>query len=167
MIKMIDIYYKVNTNIMNSNFLRADIDEQKELIDKEIKNYLNNKVSQIRPKIQLEKNNNLSISELLDILADKIPEKKHPSTLKCFTHFILETASGLQGSNIEWIEEDDPSLIDNPVTEFDENGRWISITTHEKTKCLTTCNLVHDAFKNNFMVKKGIVKKLGSIPSNK
>ncbi|MFV0249496.1 MAG: hypothetical protein ACK5HP_00425 [Bacilli bacterium] len=47
--------------------------------------------------------------------------------------------------------KDEEELIDCSLIEFDENGLWTNLKTHEKTDYVKTFNFVYDIFYNNFM----------------
>lgn len=164
MIKMNDIYYKVDTNLLRSVFMRASIDEQKGMITEELKKYLAQKLT-ISGTI-IPQNNDLTINELLEIMADVIPEKKHSKTLVHFTSYLLGVAGGLQDHPISYDCEENLDLINSPVAEFNENGQWTRLIVHDKTSTLEICKFTFNAFQNDFMIKKDNVKKLGTISSN-
>ena len=154
-----DIYYKIDSNLLEQSFWELNIKEKKKLIDEELKKYIILKINTLNEQelINVEENT-LSIEELLLKLSEKIPKENHHLTLNHFVHYILQVAGNLQNCVIIWWVDKNKTLITNPVVEFDENEIWNSLKTHEQTDYVQIFNFVYDVFKNKFMVTKN--KKL-------
>lgn len=153
MINTNDIYSKINPILIKNNYHNLDIKGKKTLIDKALKVYIISKLDEIG-KLNLLKEDNtekLSVVDLLEILANEIPEDKQHSTLNHFVHLIANLAGNLQGFGVIWWQDDDKSLIENPIIDFNENGFLNQIKTHENTPYVKTFNLVYYTFMNEFM----------------
>lgn len=158
MLEMRDIYYKVDSNIVKKGFWQKDIEGQKELIQQELKKYTASKIAEIDqskslPEASLEQ---IDIVELVEMLGTMIPKEKHFDTLRHFTHYILNVASNLQGYSIIWSCEENHELKNNPVINFDIDGKWNSLTTisTEDDDYVKIFAFVNDVFLNQFMTKK-------------
>ena len=95
-----------------------------------------------------------SVVELLEILAELIPKEKHYDTLDHFTHYVLQIAGTLQSWGITWFAQDEEELIHNPLTVFNENCLWTELKTHEDTDHVKIFAHVYDIFTNEFMIEK-------------
>jgi len=160
MIRTNDIYYTIDSNIVEKGFWEVDTDEKKELIDKELRQYIISKINETSPHILTESNKDLSTVELLEILGNEIPKEAHNMTLCHFTHYILNVASCLQYHGIIWKQDKDEELITLPRISFDENNLWDDLTTHEKTDYVKTFAFTYDIFQNNFMKENNNKKTL-------
>lgn len=155
MISMNDIYFNIDSKIVSQNFWDVSIEEKKKLIDTELKKYIILKIqelSNIKP-ISNDKLTDFSVEELLNILASEIPSENHFDTLRHFVHYIIQVAGAIQNWSIVWWLESDDELILFPLIEFDENGLWTNLKTHEKTDYVQTFNFVYENFNHNFMTK--------------
>lgn len=125
MINIKDIYYNVGSSLLEKGFWEKDIEEKKELIDEELKNYIIEKIQTFGvSELIVNKEQELNVTELLQILASYIPLEEQFETLRHFTHYILQVAGDLQGYYITWWSESDAKLKENSIIEFDENGLW-------------------------------------------
>lgn len=163
-----DIYFKIDSNIVSQNFWGISIEEKKRLIDLELKKYIISKIQESDNTSAILNDNSidLSVGELLSILASDIPMEKHFNTLRHFIHYIVQVAGGLQNRSITWWQEDEDELIPFPLVEFDENGLWTNLKTHEKTDYVQTFNFVYEIFNNNFMTKNNPKKLVMRLPEN-
>lgn len=153
MINTSDIYSKINPILIQNNYHSLGIMGKKSLIDKALKVYITSKLDELG-KLDLLKGNNvddLSVGDLLEILAAEIPEDKHHSTLNHFVHLIANLAGNLQGFDILWCEEKDESLIENPIIDFNAAGLLNEIRTHKNTPYVKIFNLVYYTFMKEFM----------------
>ena len=153
MINTCDIYSKINPILIENNYHNLDINGKKTLIDKALKVYIISKLESLG-KLNLLKGDNandLSVGDLLEILANEIPEDKHHSTLNHFVHLIANLAGNLQGFDILWCEEKNESLIENPIIDFNAAGLLNEIKTHKNTPYVKIFNLVYYTFMNEFM----------------
>jgi len=168
MIFIRDIYYKVDSELVQQNFWKLDIEQKKKLIDSELKKYIVSKLKELDSTLLLEsKNEKMNVGELLVILSNNIPEDQHFDTLRHFTHYILQVASSLQSWSITWWNDNDVALNDSPIVKFDENGLWTDLITSDNIDYIKTFNCVYDVFNNNFMVKKGDGYNGGSVNEEK
>lgn len=162
LINMMDIYYKVDSSIVNQGFWQKDVEGKKSLIEQELKNYILFKIAEIDKSKSLVNSSleNVELIDLLEILASIIPKEKHFDTLRHFIHYILNVAGNLQNYSIIWWEEEDSKLENNPLIDFDENGIWNSLTTlnEEEHDYVKIFIFVYDVFKNKFMVHKNQTK---------
>lgn len=146
-----DIYFKIDINLIRQGFWESDIAIKKNLIDIELRKYIITKIQELGGYHYLN-NKNLSVSDLICILASILPEGDK-NTLCDFTHYILNVARSLQNWYIIWEIEDDETLIETPFVDFDERDKWSSLKTHSKTDYVKTFNFVYDIFKNEFLTK--------------
>jgi len=156
-----DIYFKVDSNIVNNGFWQVDIQGKKELIDKELKKYIISKLNELGVnKALTDSKKDISVDDLLGLLAMNIPQQNHCEILRHFTHYILNVTSNLQNFSIIWWQEDEEELINNPKIEINERGQWEKLITHEKTDYVQTFSFVYDIFQNKFMVNENDNKQV-------
>jgi len=169
MVSITDIYYKIDSNIVSHNFWEVNIEEKKKLIDTELKKYIISKLQELNltRAISSESSQELSVNDLLQILASNISQEQHFDTLRHFTHYIIQVAGTLQNWSIIWWVEDEEDLIQLPLIEFNESGLWTNVKTHEKTDYVRLFNFVYDVFNNNFLVKNTPKKLVMRLPKNK
>ena len=153
MIALNDIYFKVDSSIVSRDFWKVSMDEKKQLIDDELKKYIISKIVELDTVKMLsdDAENTLSVNDLLNTLANKIPKEQHFETLRHFTHYILQVAGSLQSWYITWFCEDNPELIETPLTRFNDDGLWDDLKTHVDTDYVKAFNFVYDVFNNSFM----------------
>lgn len=168
MVSITDIYYKIDFNIVSQNFWKIDIVEKKKLINIELKKYIISKLEELNltSAISSESSQELSVNDLVQILASNIPSEDHFNTLRHLIHYIVQVAGSLQNWSIIWWQEDEDELISFPLVEFDEHGLWTNLKTHEKTDYVQTFNFVYDVFNNNFMTKNVPKKLVMRLPKN-
>lgn len=156
MINMRDIYYRVDTRIVEQGFWNEDMEGKKSLVERELKRYATSKIMEIDDnKVLSDKSlEEINLMELLEILETMIPKEEHFHTLRHFTHYIINIASTLQNYQILWLGEDTPELENNPVIDFDEDGLWKTLTTiaKEEDDYVKIFNFVYDVFQNKFMI---------------
>lgn len=154
MIELRDIYSKVGIKLAMQDFDHATRDEQKQLVDKDLKTYLIEKISEICKTPTFEDPENvISVEELVTQLGELIPTDRHFDTLRHLTHFILNIAGEMQMHSIVWYSENDSEFIDNPQVLFDIDGKWESLTTHENHSYVQTFHQTYGIFKEVFMTK--------------
>ena len=147
-----DIYFKVDSRIVVQGFWQASIVEKKSLIDKELKLYALEKLREVNwDHYILNQNANLSINDIVAILASDISKEKHTNTLRHFVHYILLVAGSLQDRSIIWWIEEDEALIKTPYIDFNANGFWENLITHKKTDYVQTFNFVYEIFNKYFL----------------
>lgn len=161
MLRMNDIYFKVGSSLARDDFDFKNVEEKKMLVDKELKNYLIEKINENGTKLISESSHNdgITTNDLVEVLASIIPEDKHFDTLRHLTHFIVNIAGEMQGHSIMWWSENEDSYKNLPVASFNENGLWDDIHTHEDDLYVKTFEFVYDLFVNSFMKKAKVNKK--------
>lgn len=148
-----DIYVRIGQKLVEKGFYEVSTNEQKDLISEAFKNYIISKLNELGKGNLLSNNdiNEISVSDLLSILSDAIPEKERYEVLRHFVHCLINICSNMQGFDILWWGEDDENLIENPIISFDDNGLLNELKTHDKTSYVKTFNLVYHTFMNEFM----------------
>ena len=154
MIELKDIYFKVGMNLVKEDFDFRATEDQKELVDKHLKEYLKDKLSEITSSQIKDSNNEVSVEILVDELGEQIPNERHFDTIRHLTHFILNIAGEMQGWSIIWYGECNPEFIDNSLIKFNINGKLESLTTHNDESYVTTFKQVYGVFKEVFMSKE-------------
>ena len=73
----------------------------------------------------------------------------------------MQISSNLQGWSIIWWGEEDDELVENPLVEFDIDGKWNKLVTDNRTDLVKTFKFTYHVFINEFMViKKDDIKRL-------
>lgn len=162
MANLMDIYFKVGKDLFEHGFDQKDTVEKKRLVNGCLKTYLAGKVAEESPikAIELSNNPKVSVSDLVIMLGELIPEEEHFDTMRHLTHFMLNIAGEMQGWSITWWEEKDPEYIDNQLLTFNEDGKIDSLTTHKQTSYVHTFQFVHEVFESAFMLGKTGNKQL-------
>lgn len=163
MIRMNDIYYKMNYSLEEQCFEPENIEYVKGVIDKQLKKYLILKIAQLGNYGVLKSphKDEVSVNDLVGVLGAMIPEDKHFDTLRHLSHYVLNIAGVIQGRSITWWSEKDPNYIDCLEATFDENGFWDSVITHKEASYVDTFDSIYNIFTNDFMKKQN--KKIISI----
>jgi len=148
-----DIYFKVDSRIVEQGFWQASIVEKKALIDKELKLYALEKLREVNWDHYLlnNQNTNLSINDIVAILASDINKEEHINTIRHFVHYILLVAGSLQDRSITWWIEEDEELIKTPYIDFNANGFWENLITHKETDYVQIFNFVYEIFNRYFL----------------
>lgn len=154
MVTITDIYYQIDSKIMEQGFYEGDIARKKQLIDENLKEYIGSKIAELNSGVLLERTKEISVVEYLAYLASLIPPEEHFNTLRHFVHYILNVAGNLQGFSILWWCEEKPELIEKPIIEFDTEGKWEKLITHEKTDYVQTFAFGYNIFQNQFMMSE-------------
>ena len=155
MVIMNDIFYRVDTYIIENGFCETDIDGKKQLIQEGLKKYLVGKVAEFDSTKTLPKHleSEVTVEELIDLLGEIIPQEDHEQKLSQITYYIKGMSGLLQGCHVTWWQETDESLITEPLIEFDSEGKWDSIKTHAKTPHTEIAKTAYTVFKNNLLKK--------------
>jgi hypothetical protein len=145
-----DIYYKVDKKIVENNFWTKSIADKKILVENELFNYTVLKIDDIgKFQITSKKINNLN--DLLHYVNDNLSNfEQREKFFSHYTHYLLKIVSAIQGTHIIWWQEDDLSLKENPIIEFNEEGLWNNLKTHTNTEPIHITKFVLDIFKNQF-----------------
>lgn len=144
-----DIYYKMNQRLIEENYWALNMKEKKELINNELIKYTVTKIQELNPHFKYDQS--MDITNLLEIFNNLIDEEEKFEVLRHFSHYIISIASSLQEYEIIWWVESDKDLIDNPICDFNEENKWNTLTTHQKTDLIKTFKLVNETFNNNFL----------------
>ncbi len=152
-----DIYYKVGKGLVAHDYYQKDINTQKELIELEIKKYIISKLEELNLKASMK----LSIYELINLLNQRIDAKDKEKILPHFTHCILNLISDKQNYSVTWYVEDDESLKENPVLNFNENNLCDKLITHINIDYVKVFGFVYYTFKDKMFLKEK-QKKLAS-----
>ena len=147
-----DIYNKVNAQVREKDFHQLDIEGKKELINTELVNYTLEKIKHFKisqPPLDLAE-----VLKLIDETLETSEEKNE--FFRHYTHYILKVASGLQGWEIIWWEEDALSLQDKPLITFNDDNKWDTLTTHRETPPINITLFVLDIFDNQFAKNEAI-----------
>ena len=146
-----DIYYKIK---LDSSFNLETIEEQKTILDDELRKYLSLKLSEIYYNVITPQDLEiLTTEELMTIIINEIPTNMHNETLNHIIHAIINFSGSLQGYCIIWYEEENDTLIQNPELIFDEEGKWIEFKTNKNTPYQIIFNSAYDTFLSKVMVK--------------
>lgn len=161
-----DIYSKVGRDLFEQYFDHGTTEEKKEMVDVDLKVYLATKIAEENPEKakMLSDRKDVSVEELVELLGDLIPKEEHFDTMRHLTHFMLNIAGEMQGWSITWWDEQDVEFVDNPLVQFNESGKWESLTTHRDTSYVKTFKFVYDIYKNTFMEKAPKNRQLTMIP---
>lgn len=162
MINMSDIYYTIDSYMVENGFNKTNIEGKKALLESGLKKYMSNKITSIDPSKSIKDDDldNISVNDLAITLGELIPEEEHTDTLRHLTHYVLGVAGAVQGYSIVWFTEDEPTYIASPLVEFTEQGKWDSLKTHRDTSYVTAFEFAYDVFKNTLMSKTKDNKQL-------
>ena len=160
MISLRDIYYKVGKRLQEQDFDILPIEIKKQLVEENLKSYLLEKVAEGTNKELTSIEKEVTTDDLVTILGDIIPKEKHFDELRHLTHFILNIAGEMQGWSITWWDSSEAEYIDNPLAEFNDFGKWESLTSNKETSYVQTFHFVNNIYKEKFMEKTPTSKKL-------
>ena len=156
MVNINDIYTSMDKKIVNEGYHLSNTEEKKKLVDNGLKDYIISKINELGKVNSLTTQNSeqLSTLELFHMLANLIPKENHFDTIRHFTHYILNIATDIQGCYIIWYGDNDEKFLHEPLVDFDINGEWKSLTTHDDTDLVKVFEFVYDIFMNKFRVKQ-------------
>ena len=161
MVNIKDIYPIIDIQLMKEDYWSLDIEDKKKLIDKTLKEYIIFKINEINSNVLCETNKDMNTVELFELLSSLIPKEEHFETIRHFTHYILQISSNLQGWSIIWWGEEKEELVENPLVEFDIDGKWNKLVTDDRTDLVKAFKFAYHIFMNEFMViKKDSIKRL-------
>ena len=153
MIKMDDICFVIGDKLEDKGFFNYDIETQKAMFDMELNDYLLEKID------ELDSNNChyfKNVNEVVNIMGKMIPKEEHGNTLKYLIFVIMMVVTGIQRKEMSWKGSVDPNSIGIPTVEFDEQGNWIKLNTHEQDSYVDTFNVAYNVFKNEFKPTVGL-----------
>lgn len=149
-----DIYYKVDIKIMDRGFYESDIQTKKALIEEGLFNYTVTKLKELGiTDICCDKKQNDLISMLEYVDSRIIDLKEKDDFFSNYTHYILNVAGGIQGFGIVWYQSNDNDLLEQPLIDFNIDGKWDSLKTHQNTSPIQTTLFVLDVFKNQLCIE--------------
>lgn len=114
MINLQDIYYYMNLSLLSKNFVYLEEEEQRRIIDFELKNYLKRKINDYNP-YALKESSNLSVSELIKYIASLNNTNDYFKDIQQVIHFILGQMNG-----IIWWQNDEAPENDYPLFDLDK-----------------------------------------------
>lgn len=155
-----DIYYNVDSRIVEKGFWNLNINGKKELVDNELKRYMGKKVEDIYGIKLINESSEFSATSLLRMIANVYQDDEKKEELRHFTHYILNIAGAIQNNSIIWWQEDEEAFQNMPTIIVDEDNRWSELKIHTDTDYLETFEFVYDAFQSNFPFEKGHKKLL-------
>lgn len=159
-LETMDIYFKVGKRLIEKEYYIATPEEKKKLIEKELKNYILEKIREISNEKYLEYSNKeeKSVPQLLQILANFIKEEEQFDKLRHFIHFIVIITSDMQNYLIIWSSEYTDELKKMPRIEINEQGFITELITHidDDKNLLQLFNFVYTYFKEYLLTGKEI-----------
>ena len=92
--RMDNIYYSVDSYLLNNGFEYGTLDEKKELTIEGLKVYLAQKITDINPMTILSRQDieNISINDIIDLLTETLPEEEHEENLSNVVRYIIFNA---------------------------------------------------------------------------
>lgn len=134
-----DVFLKVGRALSNQNFYDLGIEEQKQLVEKEIACYIKEKVGTIEKA---------TLDEIVEELGKKLSDSDKEKLLKSCTHCLLNIAGNMQNWSIVWFEEkEEPSIL------FTKEGKWDNLTTRQDDLIENKFMFALDIFRNYFFNK--------------
>lgn len=151
-----DIYYKIDREIVANGWHEVDNEGKKILVDNALKKFMSAKITEFdsTKRLQTEDQPDITVNDLVEILGETIPEEDHFETMRHLTHYVLAVASGLQGWSIVWEVDNSEEFLDNPHATFNREGKWDTLTTHEKSSYVKTFEFAHDIFNQMILGKE-------------
>lgn len=155
MIRMNDIYFKVDSKIVKDGYNTVDIPQKLNLVDQGLKEYALDKIREISPAKSIKENNkdDVTINDLVAILGELIPKEEHFETLRHFTHYVLKIAGDIQGFEIIW-SSNETSILGEPRAIINENGKWEELNSHQEENLVHTFNFAYDILQNQILKNK-------------
>lgn len=147
-----DIYSTIDPRIVAQGFNEKDIEEQKQLVDKELKNYMLEKIDKlgIHGVLTSEHKDEVSTYQLAEVLATLIPANEHFETIRHLTHYVIGIVGALQCHSVTWWSSED-DVLEQPEITFTEDGKLDDLNTHPQESYLKVFETVYDTFQNKFM----------------
>lgn len=112
MINLQDIRYYMNL-ALGQNFVYLKEEDQRRVIDTELRKYLTYKIKEYSP-LALAETNNSSISDLIKYIADLNEDKNYFKNIQQVIHFILDQMGG-----IIWCENEDKPESEYPLLDIE------------------------------------------------
>ena len=148
-----DIYFNIDSKIVEKGFWSCDLNGQKKLIEIEMINFTKKKMKEYSLSKKNIANDNL-IDLFLNINDQLSTKEQKEEFFNNYTHYILKVAGALQGCCIIWWQEADEELKEKPYIEFDQDDKWDSLKTHAETSPVNVTLFVLDIFNNHFGLTK-------------
>lgn len=152
MIIMNDIYFKVDSKLVEKGYNFVDIDKKLELLDETLKQYLVDKINELKSTPFILENNDESttVYDLVTILGELIPKKEHLNTLDKLTHYVLGVAGTLQGFSINWEANAELGNIQADI----KNGIWVTLDSNKDEDSVKTFHFAYDILQNQLVKNK-------------
>jgi len=148
---MRDIYSKIKVDY---SFYKESKEKQKEILDKELRIYLTNKIIELYfNKVETTYLEELTTKELIIIFLSQIPNNDYSQNLQHVIHAILNFAGNMQNYSVVWREESDSELIQKPKIIFDEEDKWLELVTNINTPYEVIFDITYNTFIEEFMKK--------------
>jgi hypothetical protein len=142
-----DIYIKIDSKIIENDFWQKDIFNKKKLLNQELRIFTISKIKDLN----LNYKDDLTLENLFKVIDNVLlTQEEKIEFFRHYTHYIINMAGTLQQFVIDWYQEEEKNLINQPVIEFDYNNNWNSLKTHKETPPLQTTMFVLDIFNNMF-----------------
>ena len=136
MINLQDIYYYMNLALLSKNFIYLEEEEQRRLLDFELKNYLKRKINDYNPQA-LSEYNNLSVSELIKYIASLNNTYDYFKDIQQVIHFILGQMNG-----IIWWQNDEAPENDYPLLDLEKKELY----THPNNDITQVFDYVYNTY---------------------
>ncbi|MBO5095550.1 MAG: hypothetical protein J6B98_01590 [Bacilli bacterium] len=135
MINLQDIYYYMNLALLSKNFIYLE-EEQRRLLDFELKNYLKRKINDYNPQA-LSEYNNLSVFELIKYIASLNNTYDYFKDIQQVIHFILGQMNG-----IIWWQNDEAPENDYPLLDLEKKELY----THPNNDITQVFDYVYNTY---------------------
>ena len=154
MLEMNDIYHKVDTTLILSNYWNIEDEERKLLVDHALRYYLADKISVMDERKTFDELVEKSTIELLNYLEGHLSEFEKKDSLRHVIHYVINLTSNLQEYAVVWEESQDEQFIEQPLAVFDDNGKWDRFITHHETSYVKAFEVAYDVLQNKFSFKR-------------
>ncbi len=136
MINLQDIYHYMNPALFAKNFVYLEENEQRKIIDYELKKYLTQKINEFNPNA-LGEANGLSIFELVKYVASLNNTKNYFKDIEQIIHYILGQMNG-----IIWRQNNDKPESEYPLLDLDNR----ELSTHPNNEITQVFEFVYNIY---------------------
>ena len=147
-----DIFDFMSKILIENNWIQADLNTQKQIIDLGLKRYIIVKIYSIDPHYNIKSSN---IAVLFNDLVRRVNKIKYPELVRCFNQYLLNIISNLQGWVMTWYFNE--FLKDGQVLINTEDGKWNNIRTNYHIDTDTFLNF-YNYFQKDFKVNNYTLK---------
>ena len=144
--------------------MRLKLQKRKKIVDDALKKYVCEKILELNPNENTVLKEDVSVVELVTILGNLVPSVDHFDTLRHLTHYVLQVAGDLQGFSIIWFQENTTERKENSLIDFNSDGYWDKLVTHEVMDHVKIFTFVYTFFQQQFFEKeqqKSLILSLG------